>query len=233
MSQEKLLYLLDINGDGKFNKNNAKALLALDVSFSFAIVGVGMLFKCISNSIFDIIAICLIFLATIVFFIWYKIAKSLASSVTYIPSLLLKSMLQLFYGYWIFAKGEMRDYGYAVFSWVHATIAIVASIGIIYIVLLYCKLYKDVKKMSVRELLERESKTKIRANEILRVHPWITLLPALLPTPYIGSKIFKTWTIDMGLGVGFGMWALACCWAVLSSLYFPKLIIYIKHKSVL
>ena len=233
MSKEKLLYLLDINGNMDLNKNNAKALLWTDISFLGFIVAVGALFKCISNSIFDIVAICLFVFTTILLWRRHKTSNNLTLNVICIPLILLKSTLQLFYGYWIFANGEARDYGYSVFSWMHAMIAIVFFIVVTYIVLLYVKLYKDVKKMSVEELGEREKKAKIRANEILKDHPWITILPVLIPTPYIASKIFKIWTVGMGLGVGLGMWMLACCWVFLTSLFFPKFVIYMKHKSVL
>lgn len=232
MNKEKLLYFLDIKTAEEFNKNTGKGVLILDILFSFFIIGLGLLFKCISNSVFDIVCVCLTFLTAIVFYAWYKIAKASITNVTYTSSILFISSLKLLYGYWIFAKGEMRDYGYAVFSWAHATVAIVAFVGVIFIASLYVKLYKDIKKMSMQELLDRENRTIIKANEILRKHKWLMLLPALLPTPYIGSKIFDVLTIGMGLGVGFGMWTLFCVWILITSMYFPKLIVYVMYRQL-
>ena len=192
MNRDKLLYLLDIDDNNKKDKGNIKALLIFDIVFLFVIVGVGMLFQCISNSIFNIAAIAFFFCTTIIFYIWYKKVNNLVSNVIYMPLILLKSTLELFYGYWIFSTGEMRDYGYQIFSWIHATIAIAFFIGIVYISLLYIKLYRDAKRMSLQELIDRSNKTKARASDIVRSHPWIVILPALLPSPYIASKIFNS-----------------------------------------
>lgn len=233
MNKDKLMFILDVKEDGKFNKDHAQVLLGVDIGFSVLVVGVGMLFKYICYSILNVIAVSLILLTSVLFLLWYKKIKNAVSKAIYIPSILLKSTLQLFYGYWIFSKGELRDYGYAVFTWVHATVAIAVSIGVIWSVYAYSKLYKDAKNMSLHELVNREATTKEKANEIRRAHPWIVILPTLLPAPYIGSKALAEWSTDKGLGMGFCMWALACIWGLLTSFCLPKLIIYIKHKSLL
>ena len=164
---------------------------------------------------------------------WYKIAKTLLLNIIYVPCILFEQTLKLFYGYWIFSKGELRDYGYARFSWLHATIAIPILIIVVWIIILHTKIYKDVIQMNLTELLERERTTKINANKILKTHPWIAILPLLLPSPYIASIFFQEWSVGAGVGVGFFMWLLACLWFLIASLYFPKFIICLKHRNLL
>ena len=233
MERKKLLWFLDIDEPKGLNKFTMKVFWGFDISFSLTVVLFGLLFECISTSFFNIACVIFIITTAILFFVWFKLAKKVTTNIPFIPLIIGVSTLKLFYGYSIFSKGEMTDFGYPLFTWVHMTVLIVAiSISLIYYGA-YFKLYKDVKNIPLPDLLEREKNTIRSAEKLVKFNRWLVILPALLPSPYIASKILKIWEVGNGLGVGFCMWLLSCCWIVLASLYFPKLIVYIKHKSLL
>ena len=87
--------------------------------------------------------------------------------------------------------------------------------------------------MTFHELTNREDSTKIKAAQLIKSHPWIIIFPFILPSPYLACKLLNRWDIMEGLGIGFGMWVLTCCWLIFTSLYFPKFIVYIKHRKLL
>ncbi|MBQ7012078.1 MAG: hypothetical protein IJN63_10260 [Clostridia bacterium] len=233
MTEEKLLYYLDVKKCEKNDKSVARIFLWIDVIIFIFIVGMGYLFKCITSSFFDILGVCFILTTTIVFCLWYKKINNSLIKVTYLPCILLSQCFKLFYGFFVFSRGELRDFGYPRFSWLHATIAILAINVIVWIILLYSQLYQDVQKLDLQELVDRERKTKINANRVIKAHPWIQVLPVLLPSPYIASKVFREWVEPFGMGCGFYMWLLSCCWLCIAFLYLPKTCVYLKHINLL
>ena len=232
MNKEKLLYFLDISDTESLNKSAMKVFLWFDVSFSAIIICFGLLFKCISDTWFDRASVCVIFATMIAFIIFYKFVKNVIANICYTALIPCVSMLKLFYGYWIFSNAENKDFEYPLFTWVHLTCLIVALSIFILFVYFQIKLYRDINKMTLQELIDREKKTKIDANKF-KSHPCMFLFLVLFSSPYIASKFIKELDISKGLGIGFGMWLLACCWIVFISLYFPKFVVCIKNRLLL
>lgn len=171
MDKEKLLYFLDINDTEKFDKSAMKAYLGFDISFSAVIIILGLLFDCISATLFDMLCVTFILAMTIVFIFWCKFVKRAIANISYTALILCITTLKLFYGYWVFSNGEIKEFGYPLFTWIHLTCLIVALSIFVLFASVHIKLCRDIKKMTLQELIDREKKTKIEANKITKSHP--------------------------------------------------------------
>lgn len=233
LTKETLKYVLDIKDNDKDIVDFTKGLGGFDIGVLCFIIVVGILFRWISFSIIDIIAITLFCLSTIAFMVFRKKVNKSLVNVILLPLLLFKSTLQFFYGYWVFANGELQTSGYKLFTWVHATVATLILILSILFYCIYVKMCKDANIMTIEQLLAREYKTIRDSDKLTRKYPWIVALPFLLPTPYIASKIFGIWDVGEELGAGFYTWLAACLFFFLFSMCVPRLVIYLKYRYLL
>ena len=236
MNTEKVFWLLDIDSI-KGLRNSTKFPLGIfcvfDISFSAIIVFFGVVLGYIGISVFHTICLTSILVTALLLAFCFKFISQATLIVPFTAATTCITALKLFYGYWIFSENESIEYGYVSFSWVHAPVLVFALSLSFLSLFSQIKIYKDAKKMTLDELINRENNTKVKAKELMKSHPWIIIFPAILPSPYLVCKLLNIWNIGGGLGIGFGMWILTCCWIIFMSLYSPKFIIYTKHKKLL
>lgn len=138
--------------------------------------------------------------------------------------MLLCSILILFYGWFIFSKGEFVEFGYPKFGWMHIAVLFAALILGGYIMLKFYWVYKITVSHTLEEaqaILQSKSKNAI-------------LIPTTFAfSPMILVRLFRGPFSDMGLGIGFGLWSLMCIWFVLLSFIIPKIIAILKYKVYL
>ena len=236
MNKEKAFWLLDIDSM-ECLKNSTKFPLGIfcvfDISFSAIIVFFSLLLGYIGTSVFHTICVIAILATAVLLAFCFKFISKTTLIVPFTSAIPCITALKLFYGYWLFSTNESNEYGYVWFSWAHATVLIFA-LSLAYLIFFsQIKIYKDARKMTFDELTNRENNTKVKATKFVKSHPWIIIFPAILPSPYLVCKLLNTLDIGDGLGIGFGMWILTCCWIIFISLYFPKFIIYTKHRKLL
>ena len=233
MNKEKLLYFLGIKDEEKLNKFAMGMALKSDILYSAIIIGFGLYFGYLSFSFINIACLFIIVSTTILFSVYYKKADNVIKVILYTPILFCVTTLKLLYGYWVFANGEKVDYGYALFSWAHMTILIVAVLISLLIFSIYYGFYRYAKKTPLEELTNNSRGRVSVVKRFVGHHPWIWLLLVVPLFPYIVSMQRGIWTFDGNLGMGVCFWIIFCSWIDLFALCFPKLIVALKHRSML
>lgn len=224
MYEKKILSFLNIDLKKGIDKFTMKLLTWFNVGFSVFVFGGGALLQLISFSWFDCIALFLCVILNIFLFITIKVCKKNTDEWFHYLSVLICSILILFYGWFIFSKGEFVEFGYPKFGWMHIAVLFAALILGGYIMLKFYWVYKITVSHTLEEaqaILQSKSKNAI-------------LIPATFAfSPMILVRLFRGPFSDMGLGIGFGLWSLMCIWLVLVSFIIPKVIVILKYKVYL
>ena len=233
MDREKLIYFLDVNSYKTLQRPAMKTFLMFDIFISMIIISLGILIFGFFNTLFNIVNV--IFVAmSILFFTWYKLTKNTLLYITYNPSIIVVTTIKLFYGYWLFAKSELVYYDYPIFTWLHMMFMFVFVSFAMLMYYAHIKLYIDTKKLTFQDLKKRETGTLKKAASLRKSRPWL-IIPFVVfqASPYVVSKFLDDFKIRNGLGIGFAMWSLGCIWFFLLSCYLPKMIVFMKYKSML
>jgi hypothetical protein len=236
MNKEKVFWLLDIESiEGLKDSTNYpwKFFCIFDICISVGIVLFGLITGYLGSSVFHVICVTAILATAALFAFCLRFSSKLTLIVPCTSLIPCASALKLFYGYWMFSINEFNEKGYSFFSWLHATILIFALSLFFLLIFSQIKIYKDARKMSFDELTNRTERTKANATKLVKAHPWIRIFPLILPSPYIACKLLKRGEIGEGLGMGFGMWVLACCYIIFISMYLPKFFIYAKYRKLI
>ena len=128
------------------------------------------------------------------------------------------------YGWAIFSKGEVIEFGHPRFGWMHIAVSISAVTLAAYMLLRLYRAYKVTMNHSPEE-----------AQSILlsQNNGGVSILAVLLGFPMVLVRLLKGPFAEMGLGIGFGLWSLMCIWSMFAVFMLPKIIVILKYKVYL
>lgn len=221
MTEEKILSFLSLKKGEKADKTMMQVTLWFEVAFTIFIIGGGLLLHCISLSWFNMSVIILFIITTILLFIWYKILKNPVQVFSATLIVLIISVIKLYYGYVIFSRGEFIEFGYPTFGLIYIIMLIFGiSLGL-YVIVKFYEVYQELKTNSI-EHVHRKLKKK-------RIPKWLLVLSVC--SPMVLVRVAKKTLIGAGLGVGFGLWALACMWLSMIMMLLPKYVVAKRFKA--
>ncbi len=129
-----------------------------------------------------------------------------------------------FWGYIITSQFEFVKAKMSMFTWIHASVLVLA-IGIIFYV--WAKFYQAYKIL-------KDNTIEVAQKKISEKNPmpkWAALTASLLGSPMILVRLLKDDLNNMGLGLGFAMWGLGVIFFILFAMLFPKLIVLVRFSA--
>ena len=224
MNEEKILSFLNIDFKKNIDKFTMKLLTWFNVGFSVFVFGGGIFLQLIRFSWFDYLALCFGVISNIFLFVTIKFCKRNTGEWFHHLSVILCSILILFYGWFVFSKGEFVEFGYSRFGWMHIAVLLSTIILGGYIMLKFYRAYK----ITMGHTLEK-SQTILQLNGNNTI-----LIPAIFAiSPMMLVRLLRGPFSAMGLGLGFALWTLMCIWFVLLLFVLPKIIVILKYKVYL
>ena len=225
MTQEKVLCFLGLEKNQKIDKTTMKIAFWFDFIYTIVIIGCGFLFELFSITLMNIIFISCLFLADIVFLVWFKYTYNPVHLISYCMVVYIITTLKLLYGYFIFSRGELTKDGYPLFSLAHIIVLIIFFILFIYLCIKFYRVYRDLKNHTVDYVI---SKIK-RENKKSKIERIAIVIGSC--SPIVLVRLFDDYLENMGLGIGFGFWTLACIWLWLACAHIPKYVVAKKYNA--
>ncbi len=220
MTEEKLLAFLNLNKSKKIDKTMMNIVLWFDVGFSLMIIVFGMLLRCIDFTCTNMVIMFFMIIVDIIFFVLIRATENPVGEILHTPKIILSSIIKLLYGYWIFAKKEVIEYGYPLFTWLHAIVLILCIIGSVYMIVKFVKVYQELQKSTLKSALKKIKKES-------KVTIWLLRLSVIFLMIFV--ILFRTARAKLGIGIGFFMWSLACIWFLFVLVLIPKYVIAKKY----
>lgn len=219
MTNEKVISYLNIKKDGKIDKSMSKICLGFNIGFTILLIGVILLFH-ISNPFFICIFWTILDITYFIFIILYH-NPLLEIPLSFIG--LLVGSVKLFYGYIISSKFEFIEYGIPVFTFMHATILVIALGVIAYLLVKFHQTYKILKDNTI-EVAKKKIASK---NPMPR---WVALIVLIAGSPMIFVRLLRDDLQNIGLGLGFSMWTLGIIFAILFAMLLPKFVVLVRFR---
>ena len=159
------------------------------------------------------------------FFVYLKLINNPAHVFLYSFVVLITTTIKLVYGYLVFSKAEKIMDGYPIVTWVHISVLICAvSVSAVFLVKFY-KIWKGLQNNTIDDITE-----KINQKNKNSKWKWIAIMLGSC-SPMFFVRLLDDGMQNMGLGVGFGFWILACCWLFITCLFAPKFIVSMKYNA--
>ena len=222
MDREKVLAFLNIDLKKDIDRFTMKLFTWFYVGFSVFVFGGGSLLQLIEFSLFDFCALFFCIISIVFLFIRIHFCRKHTEEWFHHLSAVICSCLILFYGWSVFSKGELAEFGYPRFGWIYISALIAALVLGGYMMLKFYMAFKIIMNNTIedaRAILKPQNKMLIPA--AVAFSPM--LLVGLLEGPFTA----------MGLGIGFGLWCLMCIWLALALFMLPKIVIIIKYRVYL
>ena len=224
VEKEKILAYLNIDFKKSIDKFAMKLFTWFYVGFSIFVFGGGTALHLINFSWFDILVFSLCVISIVILFIAIKCCKKHTDEWFHHLFAVICSALVLLYGWIVFSKGELAEFGYPRFGWMHIAVAISTLALAGYILLKFYWVYKILMNNPIEE-----AQLMLLSNNKNGVY-----IPAvLLGFPVILVRLIKGPFAEMGLGIGFGLWSLMCVWLMLAIFMLPKIAVILKYKVYL
>ncbi|MBE6616986.1 MAG: hypothetical protein E7627_03435 [Ruminococcaceae bacterium] len=221
MEKEKVLSFLNIDLKKSIDKFMMKLITWFYVGFSVFIFGGGLLLKLISFSWYNILAFSLCVISIIALFITIKTSKKHTDEWFHHFSAVSCSVLVLLYGWAVFSKGELIEFGYPRFGWMHIAVSISAVALAVYMLVRFFRVYK----ITMNHSIEKAKSILLSQNK-----GGMSIPAALAVSPMIFVRLLSGPFSELGLGIGLCLWALMCIWLMLAVFMLPKIIVILKYK---
>ena len=215
--KDKILSFLNLKYD-KFDKSLMKIALSFDVAYTVVIIAFGLILNCIDLSWQNLGIVFLFIAETIFLYVLYVKLRNPAQQFSYTVIVLFSSSIKLFYGYFVFANGEYIEYGRSRFTVAHALILMLSIFLSIYVL---CKFYKFYSCF-IKNLCDNETK------QYKKTPKWLLIISSFSPMIFV--RLSEKNLLDLGIGVNFVFWALACIWFSMIYMLLPKCIVVKKYK---
>jgi len=219
MENEKVISYLNVNNAVKADKSLPKIFLCFNIGLTAFLSIFSILLFPPSNYyiyiLFGILDITyLIFLMKYHNPLWEIPLSSLGLVI-----LIVKS----FYGYVITSQFEFIKAQIPMFTWIH-TVVLVLAIGIT--AYLWAKFYQAYKILKDNTI--EEAKEKVASKNPMP--KWVALIASLSGSPMILVRMLRDDFENLGLGLGFSMWALGVVFAVIFGMSLPKCVVLIRFR---
>ena len=223
MNKEKIMSFLNFDTKTTADKFAMKLFTGFNVGFSSFVVIACLLFGnqmsydlSFTNVLFVIFSI----VSNVYFFYNISKAKTVIHEWRQHFIVLICSILTLLYGWLKLSKSEYYYDGKPVFSWMHVVVFLASLILSGYMI---CKFIQAWKILEGNTL------------ENAKIAIAIANLPKYVPIAIAGSPMILVRLLrgpfeSMGLGLGFGLWALMCIWLFMLSIVSFKIYIILKYK---
>lgn len=196
-----------------------------DFGFTILIVGCGYLFELFPITLSNIIFNSCLILVNVVFYVWLKRISNPVYLFSYCMVVCITTSVKLLYGYLIFSKAELIKDGYPLFGWPYIVVVILLFALLIYMYIKFYKVYRDLTRDSAEEVVSKISMGN-QKSKFVRI---AVILGAC--SPYLLIHLSDDALENMGLGIGFMLWCLACIWLWLAAIFIPKYIVAKKYNA--
>lgn len=221
MSEEKVLAYLNLDKHQKIDKGLMGIAFWFDVSFTWTVILVGLLLEAFTFSEFDIVFIVVSIITNIVFFIWYKKSVNPVDEIWFSIIVLGTTAVKLFYGYVVFSKSEAIENGYPQFGLIYIIVLLVFLLIDLYMWQKSYRVFQDLKTNTIKQAKKNIEKKK----------GWFWWIPVIGGgSSMVYVRLFKGNFENMGLGIGFALWVLACIWLCLALMLVPKYVVCKRYK---
>ena len=221
MDKEKILSYIDIDVKGPIDKFSMKLFTGFYIGFSVFVFGFSVLLRLIPFSFIHLSISILSVFSLILQLLSIRFCKNHAYEWLHHAFALFCSILVLLYGWFVFSKGELSDFGYPRFGWMHLAVLFAALVLGGYMISKFYWVYKVTMNSTIEEaqaILQSKNRTNLSVPLVLAGSPMVFV--RMLRGPFA----------DMGLGAGFAAWTLMCCWLVLGMMLLPKIVVILKYK---
>lgn len=216
MTEEKILFFLNIDADSPVNKSLIKGMLCFDIGVSIYIFIADFILEIIQGALFKVITIFFFVIADIVFGIIIKRIKIPTQIYKNICIIMLISSIKLFYGALLFSRIEDKGFGIP-----HFLVFFICVSLAFWNILRRYRYFQDLKNLSIKETNNKwEKKNK-------GIGAFIFPISTTAVAAFVLSRcISRTININMG----FVCWALACIWMFIMSLFLQNHIISMRYE---
>ena len=223
MNKEKIMSFLNFDTKTTADKFAMKLFTGFNVGFSSFVVIACLLFGnqmsydlSFTNVLFVIFSI----VSNVYFFYNISKVKTVIHEWRQHFIVLICSILTLLYGWLKLSKSEYYYDGKPVFSWMHVVFFLASLILSGYMICKFIQAWKILEGNSL---------------ETAKIAIAIANLPKYVPIAIAGSPMILVRLLrgpfeSMGLGLGFGLWALMCIWLFMLSIVSFKIYIILKYK---
>lgn len=225
MSNENILAFLDLRRNKKTEGVLIRNLWGMDVGFTIFIIVGGLLVRIIPFSFLNITFIIAAILSDVAFYFIKNKVINPAHEFSYTMLQLIISILKLFWGYDVFSKGEIIEYGYSKYTTTHTIIMVACIVGAICLIARSIKIYSELKKYTLDEY-------RIILRNKKRIPSWIIWVICAISTisPLVLVNIFEDKLNSSGFGIGCCLWSLAWIWIFNLLILTPKWLVAKKYK---
>ena len=219
MDKEKILAFLNFDSSKTTDKFTMKLFVWFNVSFSLFIILGGLLVEVFDFSLLNILFAALSLVTNILFFVSIHFIKTQANEWFHHLGVVLATILTLLYGWFIFSQGEVLEYGYPPFTWIHIAVLIAGFVLGLYLAIKMIWVFCLLKTYTIKQAREKLQK---------KLPVWIPIV--LGCSPMVLVRLLRGPYKSMGLGIGFAFWALMCIWIILLLAILPKVYVIFKYK---
>ena len=199
MTQEKILFLLNIEKDKPIDKGTMKLIFWFDVGVSVFIILVDLLFNVFTTTVFRTMTL-LGFIITIIFFaVWLKLARNPTQLHLYMAVVTAVTVAKLVLGSMVISSWEKMS-----FDVLHIIVTIFFVCLALSLMLKKQRILKELKTNSLKQVQKNlEKKNKGVGATIIP----ISVVSAL------GVALSRVASRTLNLGLGFILWSLASVWS--------------------
>ena len=221
MNREKILAFLNIDLKKDIDRFTMKLFTWFYVGFSIFVFGGGIFLQIIEFSVLDFCALLFCAVSTVFLFVRIHFCRKHTEEWFHHFAAVICSCLVLFYGWAVFSKGELAEFGYPRFGWMYISALIAALVLGGYMILKFYRAFKIIMSNPLED-----AQALLRRKDKMLIPVAAAFSPMLLTVMLEGSFT------AMGPGIGFGLWCLMCIWLALALFMLPKIAVIIKYRAL-
>ena len=220
MNKEKILSYLNVSTVNKNDKTMPKISWGFNVGVTVFILIFGILLYRPSNY-FSYILFCIL---DVIYFVFLMVYHNPLLQIPLTAIGMLELTIKSFFAYVIVAQYEYVGDQIPMFTWIHATVAVLAIGVVAYLMAKFYQAYKLLKDNNIKTAKEKISSKNKKPK-------WIAIIASLAGSPMILVRLFRDDLHTAGLSMGFIMWSLALIFTMIFTMLLPKLIVFIRFKA--
>ena len=222
MDKEKILAFLNMDLKKDVDKFTMNLFTWFYVGFSAFVFGGGALLQLIEFSAVDFCALFFCLASTVFLFAGIRFCRKHTEEWFHHLTATVCSVLILLYGWAVFSKGELIEFGYPQFGLIHVS-ALLAALALGgYMILKFYRAFK----ITVNNTLDD-------ATAILQSQNKSLIPVAAAFCPVLLAVLLEGQFAEVKFSIGLGFWCLMCVWLALALFMLPKIIVIIKYRVYL
>lgn len=220
MNEEKVLAYLNIGKTKKTDKFLSKIVLGFNFGFTLFVDAMLLL---ISFSKIHVAFTILFACVDLLFLVLVILYKNPAWQFLIESSGLLLVIAKLMVGYFISSKEQYLKDGFPMFSWAHFAVLLGSCCVAVYVVNRMYSAYQIIMKYPIEKARRKISNQN-------HVPKWVIAAGIVIGVPLFLVGMFRDNPNNLGLGLGFVCWSLACLFMILFAAGIPKVVVTIRYS---